>query len=181
MSLRHIAAVASVFKTGTDWLREKCACLNFRTVTFGAGWQEAKLGDKIETYCNIEMFKWFVRRLLCDTLWIWGLLQITTAHFMLVHSAFLGKFCLDGSSNARLLKMPQRRQKAGRHGKQRGCTMLLVFAKLIPRRLPGLLRSRIKAFRHYSKWRINRFDWVCWFSSARFQGSDMFRQQSRTT
>ena len=50
MSLRHIAAVASVFKTGTDWLREKCACLNFRTVTFGAGWKEAKLGDKIATY-----------------------------------------------------------------------------------------------------------------------------------
>ena len=49
MSLRHIAAVTSVFKTGTDWLREKCACLNFRTVTFGAGWQEAKLGDKIAT------------------------------------------------------------------------------------------------------------------------------------
>ena len=29
MSLRHIAAVASVFKTGTDWLREKCVCLNY--------------------------------------------------------------------------------------------------------------------------------------------------------
>ena len=68
MSLRHIAAVASVFKTGTDWLREKCVCLNFRTVTFGAGWQEAKLGDKIATYCNIEMFELFVRRLPCDTL-----------------------------------------------------------------------------------------------------------------
>ena len=119
--------------------------------------------------------------ILCEYWDIWGLLQITTANFMLVHSTFLGKFCLNGSSNARLLKMPQRRQKSGRHGKQRGCTMLLVFAKLIPRRLPGLLRSRIKAFRHCSKWWRNRFDWVCWFSSARFQGSDMFRQQSRTT
>ena len=70
--------------------------------------------------------------ILCEYWDIWGLLQITTANFMLVHSAFFGKFCLNGSSNARLLKMPQRRQKSGRHGKQRGCTMLLVFAKLIP-------------------------------------------------
>ena len=81
MSLRHIAAVASVFKTGTDWLREKCACLNFRTVTFGAGWQEAKLGDKIATYCNIEMFELFVRRLPCDTLWILGYMGATTDYY----------------------------------------------------------------------------------------------------
>ena len=33
------------------------------------------------TYCNIEMFKLLVRRLLCDTLWILGYMGATTDYY----------------------------------------------------------------------------------------------------